>query len=376
MQFKKVIGQEDVKRRLIHAAKEGRISHAQLFLGPEGSGNLALAIAYAQYLFCENKSETDSCGSCSSCIKIQKLVHPDLTFTYPVATKEKIKEPRSVDFVVEWRDAIINNPYISYQEWVERLDIENKQGLIAVYEADDITKRLSLKSVEGGYKIVILWLPEYMNAPASNKLLKILEEPPEKTVFLLVSEAYDQIIPTIRSRVQLVKVNRLPDTTLSASLVERHFIEQIPARHIAHRSQGNYNEALKIVRNDESDADLNEWFLLWMRACYSGNVAQIIELSNSLALESREKQKAYLNHAINIARECLLINYGDRSMIHLEGKDLDELGRFAPFVNLNNAEEFVATLNDAAYHIERNANSKLLFTDLSFKLQVILHAHK
>lgn len=261
MQFAQVIGQEDVKQRLIFTAREGRVNHAQLFLGPEGSGNLALSIAYAQYLFCENKSESDSCGSCSSCIKIQKLVHPDLTFTYPVAPKENIKEPRSVDFVKEWREAILNNPYISYQEWVEQLEIENKQGMIAVHEADDILKRLSLKSVEGGYKIVILWLPETMNATSANKLLKVIEEPPDHTVFLMVSESYDQIIQTITSRTQLIKVNRLSENQLTTALVRLHKLEQIPARHIAHRANGNYNEALKLIRNDEGDSDLNQWFL-------------------------------------------------------------------------------------------------------------------
>ncbi len=373
MQFAQVIGQAEVKERLVFAAREGRVSHAQLFLGPEGSGNLALAIAYAQYLFCENKSDNDSCGKCSSCIKIQKLVHPDLTFSYPVAPREKIKEPRSVDFVDEWRDAILNNPYISYQEWVEQLDIENKQGLISVHEAFDILSRLSLKSVEGGYKIVIVWLAETMNPPAANKLLKIIEEPPEHTVFLLVAEAYEQIIPTIISRAQLVKVNRLTENELITALVHLHHLEQQPARHIAHRANGNYNEALKLIRNDEGDADLNQWFLLWMRACYSGNINQIVDFTNSFATESREKQKGYLHHALNVARECLLINYGDRSLIHFEGKELEELGRFAPFVNVHNAEDFVTKLNDAAFHIERNANAKLLFTDLSFSIQGILH---
>jgi len=373
MQFAKVIGQDEVKAKLVSSAKEGRISHAQLFLGPEGSGNLAMAIAYAQYLFCENKGIDDSCGQCSACIKNQKLVHPDLTFSYPVAPKPKIDKPRSVDFVSEWREAILNNPYISYQEWIEILDIENKQGLISVYEANDILSRLSLKSVEGGYKIAIIWLAETMNPAASNKLLKIIEEPPDKTIFLLVAEDYEQIIQTITSRTQLVKINRLSDNDLIPALVNIHGLEHQAARHMTHRANGNYNEALKLIRNDETDADLNQWFLLWMRACYSGNIQQIVEFTNNFAAEPREKQKGYLHHSMNVARECLLINYGDRSMIHFEGKELEELGRFAPFVNLSNAEDFIAKLGEASYHIERNANSKILFTDLSLSMQSILH---
>ncbi|TAH42396.1 MAG: hypothetical protein EYC69_05540 [Bacteroidetes bacterium] len=373
MQFAKVVGHDEVKSRLVTSANEGRISHAQLFLGPEGAGNLAMAIAYAQYLFCENKSLDDSCGLCSSCIKIQKLIHPDLTFSYPVAPRDKIKEPRSVDFISEWREAVIANPYIGYQEWIEHLDVENKQGLISVHEANDILGRLSLKSVEGGYKIVIIWLAETMNAPAANKLLKIIEEPPDHTIFLMVAEDYEQIIPTIASRTQLVKINRLNENEMIAALVKMHGLEHQAARHMAHRANGDYNEALKLIRNDESDADLNQWFLLWMRACYSGNVGQIVEFTNNFAAESREKQKGYLHHSLNVARECLLINYGDRSMIHFEGKELEDLGKFAPFVHLDNAEEFISKLSEATYHIERNANSKLLFTDLSLSIQGILH---
>ena len=373
MQFAKVVGHDEVKARLINSAKEGRISHAQLFLGPEGAGNLAMAIAYAQYLFCENKSKDDSCGTCSSCIKIQKLIHPDLSFSYPVTSRDKIKEPRSIDFIAEWREAVLANPYLSYQEWIEHLDVENKQGLIAVHEAIDILNRLSLKSVEGGYKMVIIWLAETMNTSAANKLLKIIEEPPDHTIFLMVTEDYEQIIPTIASRTQLVKINRLSENELIPALTKMHGMEHQAARHMAHRANGNYNEALKLIRNDETDADLNQWFLLWMRACYSGNINQIVDFTNAFAAESREKQEGYLNHSLNVARECLLINYGDRSMIHFEGKELDDLGRFAPFVHLENAEEFIAKLSEAAYHIERNANSKLLFTDLSLNIQGILH---
>jgi DNA polymerase-3 subunit delta' len=373
MQFADIIGHEDLKSRLISSAKEGRISHAQLFLGPEGSGNLPMAIAYAQYLFCENKGVDDSCGACPSCIKIRKLVHPDLTFSYPVAPKPKLDKPRSVDFVTEWREAILYNPYISYQDWIEHLDVENKQGQIAVHEAIDILNRLSLKSVEGGYKIVILWLPETLNTIAANKLLKVIEEPPDHTIFILVAEDYEQIIQTITSRTQLIKVSRLSENDLIPALVKIHGLEHAAARHIAHRANGNYNEALKLIRNDETDSDLNQWFLFWMRACYSGNVSQIIEFTNNFAAEPREKQKGYLQHALNVARECLLINYGDRSMVHFEGKELEDLERFAPFVNVHNADDFVSTLSEAAYHIERNASDKVLFTDLSFTIQSILH---
>jgi DNA polymerase-3 subunit delta' len=343
-----------------------------LFLGPEGSGNLALAIAYAQFLFCENKTEKDSCGLCQPCKQIQKLTYPDLSFSYPVASKEKITEPKSVDFIKEWRDAILDSPYIKYTDWVEKLDIENKQGIISVHEAEDILKRLSLKSVLGGYKILIVWRPENLHTSAANKLLKIIEEPGENTIFILVAEDYEQILPTITSRTQLIKVNRLSENELIPYLMDKHELSPQTARQVALRCDGNYSEALKMIRNDESTENLDQWFLDWMRSCYSGNLGQINEYSGSFSSMTREKQKRYLYHALTVARECLLINYADRSMVHLDEKGLEDLSRFAPFVNMYNAEDFSGMLNDAVYHIERNANSKILFTDLSFRIQEIL----
>ncbi len=372
MQFAQVIGHEEVKSRLINSVREGRISHAQMFLGPEGSGNLALAIAYAQYLFCENKTEKDSCGLCQHCKQIQKLIYPDLSFTYPVATKEKITEPKSVDFIREWREAILESPYVKYTDWVEKLDIENKQGIISVHEAEDIGKRLSLKSVLGGFRILIMWRPENLHTTAANKLLKILEEPGDKTIFILVAEDYEQILPTIASRTQLIKVNRLSENELIPFLLEKHGLNPQEARQVALRCDGNYCEALRMIRNDESSENLDQWFLDWMRSCYAGNLNQILEYSGSFGSMTREKQKRYLYHALTVARECLLINYADRSMVHTDGKELEDLSRFAPFVNMYNAEDFSDMLNDAVYHIERNANSKILFTDLSFKMKEIL----
>ncbi len=372
MQFKQVVGQQTVKQRLINAVKENRVSHAQLFLGPEGSGNLAMAIAFTQYLVCEKPSETDSCGVCPACIKMNKLVHPDVTFSYPVATKEKISKPKSVDFVEDWRKAVIANPYQNFNDWVESLEIENKQGIISVEESADILRRLSLKSVESGYRIVIIWLPEKLHPSAANKLLKVIEEPPDKTIFLLVAQNQEQMISTITSRTQLIKINKLSDDDILDVLVNRHELQHEAAKKIVHRADGNYREALLLLNNDPEEEDDAKRFLDWMRFCLKFNLPGIIEFSESMAKTGREKQKMFLQTALHIARECLVINYADSSMIRMEGKELEDFKRFAPFVNKNNADQFVEELNKAHFHLERNANTKIIFTDLSLTMNRLL----
>jgi DNA polymerase III subunit delta' len=372
MKFSSIISHQAVKERLLAAGRENRVSHALLFLGPEGSGNLALAIAFAQYLNCENPSQNDSCGVCSSCVKTQKLVHPDIHHSFPVITSKKLDKPKSVDYIELWRSAVLDNPYLSFSDWMEEITTDNKQGKIFEQESGDISQRLSLKGVEGKYKIVIIWYAEKMNAVAANKLLKILEEPPDNTLFFLVAERYEELLLTIISRTQLIKVNRLTDAELAAAVHELHNVDKITARHIAHRSEGNYNEAKRIINNDTSFNELNQQFLGWMRHCLKLNVSGINEMSVEFNDHPREMQKVILQHALTIVRECMLINYADRSLVRLEGKDLDDISRFAPFVTINNAEEFITELNKAHFHLERNANVKLLFTDLSLRLADVL----
>lgn len=376
MKFSSIIGHSEVKNRLIHSANERRVSHALLFLGPEGGGNLPMAIAFAQYLVCESPTENDSCGQCSGCKKMEKLVHPDVSFSYPVAPKDKISKPRSVDFAPQWRNEVIDNPYLNYNEWMESLSLDNKQGIISVHESADILSRLSLKSVEASYKIVIIWLPERMNDEAANKLLKIIEEPPDNTLFFLVAENHELLLNTIISRTQLIKVNRINDNDMMHALVEKQGLDKTVARRIVHRADGNYNEAQKTIENDDADTDLNQKFLLWMRNCLKLNVQGINQLSQDFGGESRESQKNFLRHALSVARECLLLNFGDRSLVRLEGKDLEDIQRFAPFVNEKNIYFFSEALNKAHFHLERNANSKLLFTDLSFSMHRLLNVSK
>lgn len=371
MQFKEVIGQKEVKAQLLHTVREGRVSHAQLFLGPEGSGNLAMALAYAQYLVCENKSDIDSCGSCPACLKSRKMIHPDITYSFPMSPNAKEKKKICLDFIADFRDAVQENPYLSYNDWVTAMDAENKQGSINTDEAADIVRRLGFKSVEGGYKICILWYPESLNASAANKLLKIIEEPPEQTLFILVAENHEHILSTITSRTQLVKLFNVTDEELCTTLTTKHRMPPDEARRIAHLAGGNYNEALMLV-SEAGDDDYNTQFLEWMRHCLKLRITDLTRFSETMAAQSREQQKVFLQHALHIARECILLNYGDPSMVRLSPLELESFKKFAPFVNRNNAEEFVEEINKAHFHLERNANAKILFADLSFAMHRLL----
>ncbi len=376
MKFSSVIGHEDVKQRLIQSAKDRRVSHALLFLGPEGSGNLPMAVAFAQYLVCENPAESDSCGICPGCKKMEKLVHPDVSFSFPVAPKDNIKEPRSVDFIAPFRNAFLSNPYLNYNQWMESLSLDNKQGVISIHESADIVSRLTLKSVEAPYKIVIIWLPERLNTSAANKLLKIIEEPPDNTLFFLTAENYELLLTTIVSRTQLIKVNRINDEEMTHVLVHKHEVDKAVARRVTHLADGNYNEALLLIGKDETEADMNQKFLEWMRYCLRLNVKGINQMSQDFGGESREYQKNFLRHALSLTRECLLINYGDHSLVRIDGQEFEDIKRFAPFVNANNIHSFSEELNKAHFHLERNANSKLLFVDLSFCMHKHLSASK
>lgn len=374
MLFSEVIGQKVLKGRILSALSEGRVSHAQLFLGPEGSGSLPLALAYAQYLVCRSPKADDACGQCDSCIKAAKMVHPDITFSFPVVSKEKISKPKSVDFINEFREAVLANPYMNYQEWTRALAVENKQGLINIEEARNIIQRLSMKAVEGSFRVVLMWYPEKMNTEAANCLLKILEEPEEKTVFLLVAENDEPIPQTILSRTQLVKLNRLTDEEVYKGISSIGEAEPKILQAVARRAEGNYLAALQFMEDTDPDSDLAERFLDWMRACLKMNVEKLQQLGDELASVGRERQKAFFEYSLSIVRDCLLLNYGDERLVRITGKDLDNFRKFAPFIHKDNAGGFITSFNDAHYHVERNANFKILFMDLSFRLYRLLHA--
>lgn len=375
MNFSEILGQEHLKNHLVKSTDNGRISHAQLFVGKEGSGVLPTAIAYAQYILCSTSSNKEACA-----LKCKKLQHPDLHFAFPVSTNETVKsKPVSNLFLDEWRKFVTTNPYGNLFEWLQTLGIENKQGQIGVDEADEIVKSLKLKSYEGGYKVMIIWMAEKMNTATANKLLKLLEEPPKKTVFLLIAENEEQIITTIKSRCQILQFPLLSETDIIKGLVEREGTDPPIAQNIAQQADGNFNKALHLLHNDNTDEQFEQWFITWIRAAFKakGNAAVIqnlIEWSETIAKTGRETQKRFLNYCLQFFRQAMLLNYGTEELVFLQPKSPNfKLENFAPFVHSGNIIEITKELNDALYHIERNGNPKIILLDLSIKLTRLLH---
>lgn len=380
MLFSEVLGQDHIKSHLTKSADAGRIPHAQLFVGPEGSGTLPMAIAYAQYILCGNKNSENSEGNPACNLKFNNLSHPDLHFAFPVTTNDKVKRhPVSSHFLEEWRQLIDQQPYGNLFDWYKMLGVDNKQGQIGVDEALDIVKSLSLKSYEGGFKIMLIWMSEKMNTSCANKLLKLIEEPPEKTVFILVAEDEEQIISTIRSRCQVLHFPGLSEAIIADSLVKKYDIEETIANKIAQQSNGNFNKACDLVYQDSEDIQFEKWFIAWVRSAFKakGNKSAIRELiawSGVIAKTGRETQKQFLQFCINYFRQALLLNYKADDLVYLEPKSESfKLEKFAPFVHDANIIDITKELQDAIYHIERNGNSKIILTDLSIKLTRLLH---
>ncbi|QXP66464.1 DNA polymerase III subunit delta' [Polaribacter sp. AHE13PA] len=374
MLFNQIIGQEHIKKHLKVSAENGRIPHAQLFVGKEGSGTLPMAIAYAQFLLCNFSDNVDVCN-----LKCDKLQHPDLHFTYPVTSNDNVKKhPVSSLFLEDWRSFIETQPYGSLFNWLQHIGVENKQGIIGVDEAEEVVKKLRLKSYEGGFKVMIIWMAEKMNIAAANKLLKLIEEPPEKTVFILITENEGQIINTIKSRCQALHFPVLSEQDISNALVEKHQVSENNATKIAHQAEGNFNKALQLLQNDSSDLVFEEWFIAWIRTAFKakGNasvVQQLIEWSDTIAKTGRETQKRFLDYCLQFFRQAMLLNYKSENLVFMESKTGFNLSKFAPFVHSGNILDIEKELNDAMYHIERNGNPKIILLDLSMKLTRFLH---
>lgn len=380
MLFSEILGQDYIKSHLTKSATLGRIPHAQLFVGPEGSGTLPMAIAYAQYVLCGNIG-AENVGANTSCnLKFDSISHPDLHFIYPTITTEDVKtKPKSIDFIGDWRKFVKENPYGSLFDWYNFLGAGNKQGEIRVDDAQEMLKSLSLKSYEGGYKVMIVWMADKLNISASNKLLKLLEEPTDKTLFILISENEEDIIQTIRSRCQVLHFNGLPEKVIAQALVENYQIETKTATKIAHQAQGNFNKALQLLQTDNEDLHFEKWFVDWVRAAFraKGNATAIHDLiawSEQIATLGRETQKKFLRFCIDMFRQALLLNYESPSLVYLEPQvEKFKLENFAPFVNGNNIQDIFKELANAMYHIERNGNAKIILTDLSIKLTRLIH---
>lgn len=379
MDFLNVIGQEHIKRHLQTTLKNGRIPHAQLFVGKAGSGILPMALAYAQALLCKKFDEgTEYYNTCAARVKAGN--HPDLHFVYPVNKNDKgLKNPVSSHYVEEWRTFLKENPYGTEFQWLQSLGIENKQGNISVHEAADILKSLSLKSYEGGFKIIIIWMADAMNTECSNKILKLIEEPPKDTVLLLLTEQEEQIIGTIRSRCQALHFPMLSEAQIQKHLVDTVEVNEVKALKISKLAQGDYNKALQLLNEDGDDISFEKWFLTWVRSAFQakGNkkaILQLLQWSDRVASSGRETQKKFIEYCIEFFRQALLTNYKANPLVLFEAHETSfDLKKFAPFVHQNNIYEIISSLEDASYHIERNGNAKIIFTDLSIQLTRLIH---
>lgn len=388
MKFSDIIGQEPLKQRLRRTVLDNRVSHAQLFLGAEGSGKLALALAYAQFINCRKRTADDSCGECPSCRKYSKLIHPDLHFLYPINSTKEVSGTKIMckDFIIPWREFLLeNNYYVTLPDWYDKIGIEKKQGFINAEDADGINRTLAYKAYEAEYKVMIIWMIEKMNVVSANKLLKNLEEPPDKTLFILISENQDQIIATILSRAQLIKFPRLTEYELQQGLEQHYRTETATAAKIARLADGNYATALMLAGKSgfgavslETEQERFVIFREWMRRCFTiaGNLKDYDKLQETLPSllgdGSREKQKELLGYSLHMFRTCLQYHVGNHHLVKLDGEELAFVKNFSPYIHPQNIEKFDEEFNRAIFHIERNANANIVLTDLSHLIARIL----
>ena len=364
MLFKDVIGQNLLKEQLIRSAKTEKVSQAMLFLGVEGSGTLPMALAFAQYLNCENPQDTDSCGVCNSCKKASKLIHPDIYYTYPTIKARSLAK----DYISEWRKAISTNPYMNIVEWIALLDDANKQGNITANECDQIVKQHNLKHYEGKYKIQIIWMAEFLKKEG-NKLLKIIEEPPANTIFILIAENIEEILVTILSRTQIIKFPRLNDAVIEENLIALLNLEQEKARKIAQLSEGNWNFAKQMSNTTEETGfdELFEWFELLMEKNKNlDSIQKLVLWVDKMGASGREKQKLFLKHCLFFLRECLIYKTGLQSKLN-ENEEILALD-VRKRLSLQEIANITVLINNLHTEIIRNANAKIGLMSASFEI--------
>jgi DNA polymerase-3 subunit delta' len=379
MLFSEIIGQKEVKKQLIQTVSENRIPHAQLFRGPEGVGKLALAIAYAQYISCENKSADDACGVCPSCVKYNKLAHPDLHFVFPVIKPANKTSVVSDDFIGEFREAVIENPYLRIDEWYAKISDGKKQGMIYTHESGEIIRKLNLKTYEAEYKVMIIWFPEKMHESSANKILKILEEPPQKTVFLLASNAPDEIISTILSRTQQLNIPKLSEEEIYNSLRANFSKSDEEARYASRISNGSYSRAVQVLDEGEQNLENFEQFVDLMRLAWKvGNRKDHPSLktlklwSDNMASIGRESQKKFLEYAQRMVRENYILNLHQKGLNYMTGFENNFSKNFSSFINERNVEDIMHEFSAAQRQVEQNVNAKMIFFDLTLKTIMLL----
>lgn len=369
MKFSEIPGQKEITGRLLLSVSQERVSHAQLFTGPQGCGSLALALAYAQYISCEKRSPEDSCGVCKSCIKYEKLIHPDQHFVFPVI-RGKSSEPISENYLGHWRKFVLQSPFFSLNGWLNSIEVGNAQGLIFASEASEIIRKLSLKAFEADFKIMIIWLPEKMHQTTANKLLKLIEEPPEKTLFLLVSEEPDKVIPTMLSRCQLVKIPAFTGKDIEDYLINKLCKDASRASDIASVSYGNIVRAIELCEQSEGWLANLERFRSLMRLAWKRDIISIIEWSEGMAVTGREPQKNFLSFSLRLLRENLMISLcnGKNELVYLTGEEAEFSEKFHPFINRKNIYPLAEEFNLASSHIEANGNPRIIFLDLALRV--------
>ena len=368
MKFADISGLTDVKERLIGAVNNHHIAHAQLFLSKNGGSNLPLALAYATYLNCEQPVENDSCGTCSSCSKNAKFVHPDVHFVFPVSATKNItgKDVVSTNYLTDWRSFLVENPYRAINDWANTFGGENKQVNISKEESRQVIKNLSLKVFEGKYKVMIIWLPEYMNSSAANGILKILEEPPKGTIFLLVCNDDEQLLTTILSRTQIVKIRPLTDVEMGDLLVSRFEINEEKATKIAYLANGNVSEAFGMLDSEENESQV--LFKEWMRMCFKRDFGAMVLMAEDFHKMSKIDQKNLFQYGISTMREALITNLEVHEVIKVTGEEKAFVENFGKVLDVDKVTYISEQLGEAIYHLERNASPKITFLDLSLRI--------
>jgi DNA polymerase-3 subunit delta' len=379
MLFSEVIGQQEIKVKLRNLVEHNRLSHALLLNAPEGAGGMPLALAFAQFMVCKNVSEAgsksnfpfESCGVCPSCIKAAGLIHPDIHYVYPVISRKSGDKPVSTDFISEWREFISQFPYGTIFDWLQFIEADNKQGNISAHECNEINRKLSLKSFESGYKILIIWMPEYLGNEG-NKLLKLIEEPPPDTLFILVTENEAQILPTILSRVQIIQLPRPSVSEIQEALISRAGVSPEQARQLAAVSEQNYREALRQLQHGQDDWQglLREWLNAVLKTGPLAQVKWVEEISRT----GREKQKQFLQYFIHLLEQAIRLRMSDGSLTDLPDSEKDFALRLNKSGNLASQQAIIQEINKSIYYIERNANAKMLFHALTIRLYHILSA--
>ncbi|GAB3926704.1 ATP-binding protein [Larkinella terrae] len=381
MQFSEIIGHEDTKRALTRAVQTNHLAHAQLFDGPPGSANLALALAFATYINCEDRQEgpdglADSCGRCPSCTKMNRLVHPDLSVVFPVAGSKVTSET----FMADWRKFVTQHPYRVLDEWLAAIGI--KQGNIPVEEARELVGKLSLKAYEGEYKIVLIWCAENLHTATANALLKLLEEPPARTLFLLVTNQADKLLITILSRTQRVAVQAFTDEEVSTHLRQHLNVPEKLARQLAYLADGNLSEAIRMAEEEpektegEPGADRHGWFAEWMRFCYRQDLIALVKQADQFDALGKEKQRGLLDYSLSLCRDLFLWKHGVNELLRLPDEERTFVENFGKVLEPEHLESMVGQLNEAVFHIERNVRAKMVMMDLSLTFSSLIRNGK